>query len=143
MDTTITWRELEQLVEESPIPVLLKGVHSPQDARLAVEHGAAGVVVSNHGGRQLDTVPASIDMLPAVADEVGDEVEVFVDGGVRRGTDVLVALALRRAGRARRPPGRSGASRVGGEAGALRVLELLREEVELGLTLLGAPTPST
>src|SRR4051812_9895141 len=141
MDTTITWRELEQLVDESPVPVLLKGVHSAADARLAVEHGAAGVVVSNHGGRQLDTVPASIDMLPAVVDEVGDDAEVFVDGGVRRGTDVLVALALGARAVLVGRPALWGLA-VGGEAGALRVLELLREEVELGLTLLGAPTPA-
>ena len=78
----------------SDLPLLVKGVLTREDARLAVDAGVDGIVVSNHGGRQLDTVLAGIDALPEVVDEVGNEVEVFVDGGVRRGTDVLKALAL-------------------------------------------------
>lgn len=141
MDTTLTWEDFERFVADSPLPVLLKGVHTAEDAHLACEHGAAGVIVSNHGGRQLDGVPASIDMLEEVVQAVGDRVEVLVDGGVRRGSDVLVALALGARAVLIGRPALWGLT-VGGEAGARRVLELLREEVELGLTLLGTPTPA-
>ena len=140
MDLTLTWRDLEALVDESPVPVLVKGIHHPADAVRAVEHGAAGVIVSNHGGRQLDGVPASIDMLAPVVDAVGDEVEVLVDGGIRRGTDVLTALALgARAVLVGRPL--LWGLVCDGEDGAAHVLELLRAEVELGMTLLGTATP--
>ena len=81
-------------MSDSPVPVLLKGVQTGEDARLAAEHGAAGIVVSNHGGRQLDTVAATIDLLPECVEAVDGRIEVLVDGGIRRGTDVLVALAL-------------------------------------------------
>jgi isopentenyl diphosphate isomerase/L-lactate dehydrogenase-like FMN-dependent dehydrogenase len=141
MDTSLTWRDLEQVVADSPLPVVLKGVHSAQDARLACEHGAAGVIVSNHGGRQLDTVPATIDLLPAVAEAVDGRIEVLVDGGVRRGTDVCVALALGARAVLVGRPALWGLT-VGGEAGARHVLELLRDELELALTLLGCPTPA-
>jgi isopentenyl diphosphate isomerase/L-lactate dehydrogenase-like FMN-dependent dehydrogenase len=138
LDTSITWSDLERLCTDCPLPVIVKGVHTAEDARLAADHGAAGVIVSNHGGRQLDGVPAALDMLPEVAEEVGERVEVLMDGGVRRGTDVLVALALgARAVLVGRPI--LWGLACGGEAGALRVLEILRAEIELGLTLLGAP----
>jgi isopentenyl diphosphate isomerase/L-lactate dehydrogenase-like FMN-dependent dehydrogenase len=141
VDPSVTWKDLERLVEAVDVPVLVKGVHAAADARLAVQHGAAGVVVSNHGGRQLDNVPAGIDLLEDVVQEVGGEVEVFVDGGVRRGTDVLVALALgARAVLVGRPMLYGLA--WDGEAGARWVLETLRAEVELGLMLLGAPSPA-
>ncbi|HEU4975651.1 MAG TPA: alpha-hydroxy acid oxidase [Baekduia sp.] len=141
VDPALTWRGFEQLARECDIPVLVKGVHTAQDARLAVEHGAAGVVVSNHGGRQLDGVPATIDLLEEVVQEVAGDVEVLVDGGVRRGTDVLVALAL---GARAVLVGRPMLYGLGwdGEAGARWALQTLRDEVALGLTLLGAPTPA-
>jgi isopentenyl diphosphate isomerase/L-lactate dehydrogenase-like FMN-dependent dehydrogenase len=140
VDTSLTWHALEELVNESPVPVVVKGVHTAEDALLAAEHGAQAVIVSNHGGRQLDGVPASLDMLPEVVDAVGDQVEVLMDGGVRRGTDVLTALALgARAVLVGRPI--LWGLACGGEEGVRRVLDLLRQEVELGLTLLGAPTP--
>jgi isopentenyl diphosphate isomerase/L-lactate dehydrogenase-like FMN-dependent dehydrogenase len=116
-------------------------VHTGADARLAVEHGAAGVVVSNHGGRQLDGVPAAIDMLEEVVQEVAGDVEVLVDGGVRRGTDVLTALALGARAVLLGRPALWGLA-WDGEAGARWVLETLRDEVRLGLTLLGAPSPA-
>ncbi len=141
LDPALTWAGLAQLVDESPLPVLVKGVHHPADARLAVEHGAAGVVVSNHGGRQLDGVPATADMLGPVVEEVGDEIEVLVDGGIRRGTDVLSALALGARAVLIGRPALFGLA-AGGEAGVQRVLELLRDEVELALLLLGAPSPA-
>ena len=140
VDTTLTWHALEELVNESPVPVVVKGIHTAEDALLAAEHGAAAVIVSNHGGRQLDAVPASLDMLPEVVDAVGDRVEVLMDGGVRRGTDVLVALALGAKAVLVGRPILWGLA-CGGEQGVARVLEILRQEVELGLTLLGAPTP--
>ncbi len=140
MDLTLTWRDLEALVQESPIPVLVKGVHHPADAELAVQHGAAGVIVSNHGGRQLDGVPASIDMLPRVVDAVAGRAEVLVDGGIRRGTDVATALALgARAVLVGRPM--LWGLVCGGEDGAAHVLELLRAELTLAMTLLGTATP--
>jgi len=140
VDASLTWPAFERLARESPIPVLVKGVHHPADARLAVEHGAAGVIVSNHGGRQLDGVPAAIDMLEPVVQELAGDAEVLMDGGVRRGTDVLTALALGARAVLVGRPALWGLA-AGGEAGARHVLELLKAEVELGLLLLGAPTP--
>jgi isopentenyl diphosphate isomerase/L-lactate dehydrogenase-like FMN-dependent dehydrogenase len=140
VDASITWDDLEGLASDAGLPVLLKGVISADDAELALEHGAAGVVVSNHGGRQLDAVPATIDVLPAVAEAVAGRGVVLVDGGVRRGTDVLVALALGADAVLVGRPAVWGLA-VGGEEGARRVLEILREEVELALALCGCPTP--
>jgi isopentenyl diphosphate isomerase/L-lactate dehydrogenase-like FMN-dependent dehydrogenase len=120
---------------------VLKGVLSAEDARLGVEHGAAAIVVSNHGGRQLDGVPASIDALPRVVEAIAGRAEVLLDSGVRRGVDVLRALALgARAVLVGRPVifGLAAA----GEEGAQHVLQLLREEVELGLRLLGCTSPA-
>jgi isopentenyl diphosphate isomerase/L-lactate dehydrogenase-like FMN-dependent dehydrogenase len=138
VDPSLTWKDLEQLVADSPVPVLLKGVQTGEDARLAAEHGAAGIVVSNHGGRQLDTVAATIDLLPECIEAVDGRIEVLVDGGIRRGTDVLVALAL---GARAVLVGRAAlwGLAAGGEAGARHILEILRSEIELGQVLLGAP----
>jgi isopentenyl diphosphate isomerase/L-lactate dehydrogenase-like FMN-dependent dehydrogenase len=90
-DAGLKWTDVEWLRSVSPLPVLVKGVLAPADARAAADHGAAGVVVSNHGGRQLDGVPAPITMLPAIRDAVAGDIEILIDGGVRRGTDVLKA----------------------------------------------------
>ena len=115
---------------------MLKGVLTTEDARLGVEHGAAAVVVSNHGGRQLDGVPASIDALSRVVEAVAGRAEVLLDSGIRRGVDVLRARALgARAVLVGRPI--VYALAVAGEEGVAHVLRLLREEVELGLRLLG------
>lgn len=141
LDAALTWDDLERLVAGSPLPVLVKGVLTAEDGRLAIEHGAKGVVVSNHGGRQLDGVAASIDALPEVVEAVDGRAEVFMDGGVRRGTDVVTALALgARAVLAGRPP--LWGLAAGGQAGAQRVLELLRDEITLALALCGCPTPA-
>jgi 4-hydroxymandelate oxidase len=141
MTPSLTWRDLEWIASESGLPVVLKGLLTREDATLAVEHGAAGVIVSNHGGRQLDGVAASLDALPEVVEAVGGRCEVYVDGGFRRGTDVLKALAL---GARAAFAGRAVAAglAVGGEAGVARVLELFRSEIELGLALLGCTTPA-
>jgi isopentenyl diphosphate isomerase/L-lactate dehydrogenase-like FMN-dependent dehydrogenase len=137
---SLSWKDVERLAGESGLPVLVKGIHTAEDALLAAEHGAAGVVVSNHGGRQLDGVAASIDMLPEVVEAVGSEIEVLVDGGVRRGADVAIALSLgARAVLVGRPV--LWGLVVDGAAGARRVLELLRDELVLVLGLLGCTTP--
>ncbi len=140
LDPSVSWRDLEWLAGHG-LPVVLKGIVTAADARLAVEHGAAAVVVSNHGGRQLDGVPASIEALEEVVDAVEGRVEVLLDSGVRRGTDVLRALALgARAVLVGRPV--VYALAVDGEAGVGHALELLRSEVELGLRLLGCASVS-
>src|SRR5215217_5128481 len=136
VESCLTWRDLERLRGVSDLPLLVKGVLTREDARLAVDAGVDGIIVSNHAGRQLDTVLAGIDAVPEVVDEVGGEVEVFVDGGVRRGTDVLKALALgARAALIGRPVlwGLAAA----GEDGVRDVLEMLRREIALGMQLLG------
>jgi 4-hydroxymandelate oxidase len=121
--------------------VLVKGIVRGDDAELAVEHGAAGVVVSNHGGRQLDTSQATAEALPEVADAVGGRCDVLVDGGIRRGTDVLVALALGATAVQVGRPALWGLA-VDGEAGVRRVLEILQDELDLALTLLGCRSPA-
>ncbi|MGH3490586.1 MAG: alpha-hydroxy acid oxidase, partial [Actinopolymorphaceae bacterium] len=113
----------------------------PGDARTAVQHGVDGIVVSNHGGRQLDTAPATVDQLPAIVDAVGGAVPVLLDGGVRRGTDVVKALALGAAAVAVGRPVVWGLA-AGGESGVARVLEILRTELAHTLTLCGVGTPA-
>jgi isopentenyl diphosphate isomerase/L-lactate dehydrogenase-like FMN-dependent dehydrogenase len=137
INTTVTWDEIEWVRELSGLPVLVKGILTGEDAALAVEYGAAGVVVSNHGGRQLDRVPASIDVLEEIVQEVAGRCEVYLDGGVRRGTDVAIALALGAQGVFIGRPYMF-ALAAAGEAGILRALELLREEFVNALGLLGA-----
>jgi isopentenyl diphosphate isomerase/L-lactate dehydrogenase-like FMN-dependent dehydrogenase len=136
VDPTLDWDALAALCESCELPILLKGLMAPADAELAIEAGAGGIVVSNHGGRQLDGVSATVDALPAVADAVAGRVPVLMDGGVRRGTDVLVALALGAQAVLVGRPALWGLA-VDGERGARRVLELLRDEIRLALALLG------
>jgi isopentenyl diphosphate isomerase/L-lactate dehydrogenase-like FMN-dependent dehydrogenase len=141
LDASVSWRDLEWVAGEGRLPVVLKGIVTAEDAQLAVEHGAAAVVVSNHGGRQLDGAPATLDALPEVVEAVGGRAEVYLDGGIRRGTDVAKALALgARAVLAGRAPifGLAAA----GEDGVRDVLELLREELALTLCLLGCASPA-
>jgi len=140
IDPRLTWRDLEWLHENAAIPVLAKGILTAEDAVLAADHGCAGVVVSNHGGRQLDRSIASLEALPEVVEAVGDRVEVLIDGGIRRGTEVAIALALgARAVLVGRPIVWGLA--VNGEEGVRHVLELLRDELRLALALLGCATP--
>ena len=140
IDEALTWRDLEELASLSDLPLVVKGVLTDDDARLAAENGAAGVIVSNHGGRQLDGVPAALDALPEVVEALDPEVEVLVDGGVRRGVDVVKALALgARAVLIGRPYVWGLA--VGGEDGVRDVLEMLREETRLALALAGCTSP--
>ena len=138
---SLTWRDLERIAGEAGLPLLVKGVLTAEDAHLACEHGAAGIVVLNHGGRQLDSVAATIDALPEVVEAVDGRLEVLVDGGIRRGGDVVKALALgAQAVLAGRAPLWGFAA--GGEAGARHVLELLREEIQLSLQLVGCTSPA-
>ena len=141
VDPSPDWETLASLAASCELPILLKGLLSPADAELAIEAGAGGIVVSNHGGRQLDGVPATLDALPAVAAAVAGRVPVLVDGGVRRGTDALTALALGADAVLVGRPALWGLA-VGGEDGARAVLEHLREEIRLGLALLGCRTPA-
>lgn len=139
IDPAISWRDVEWLRGLTKLPIILKGVVRADDARRAVEAGVQGVIVSNHGGRQLDTAPATIDALPYVADAVGGRAEVYVDGGVRRGTDVVKALARgARAVMLGRPV--LWGLAVDGEPGVARVLEIIRNEFDTALALCGCPT---
>lgn len=136
---SITWRDIEWLRSIARVPVLLKGILDADDAARAIEAGADGIIVSNHGARNLDTVPATIDALPAVAARVNGRVPVLVDGGIRRGTDVLKALALGAQAVLIGRPYCYGLS-VGGAAGVMRVIDILRTELELAMKLCGRPT---
>ena len=140
IDPSLAWDDLAELRALGPLPLVLKGIQTAEDALLAVEHGADAVVVSNHGGRQLDGAPATLDALPEVAEAIAGRAEVYLDGGIRRGTDVAKALALgARAVLAGRAPvfGLAAA----GEEGVRHVLELLRDELTLALCLLGCNSP--
>lgn len=138
-DPSLTWEAVEWLRSVSDLPVLVKGVVTPGDAVLAIEHGAAGVIISNHGGRQLDTAEPTVFALPRVVDAVADRVPVLVDGGVRRGTDVLKALALGARAVLIGRPSLWGLA-VNGQAGVERVLGLLRSELERAMALTGRAT---
>ena len=141
LDDAVDWRYVAELRERHEVPIVVKGLVTPEDARLAVEHGAAAVVVSNHGGRQLDGSIAALEALPEVVDAVGNELEVYVDGGVRRGADVVTALALgARAVLVGRPVLHGLV--LDGAKGVERVLEILREETENALALLGCRSPT-
>lgn len=135
-DRTLTWKDVEWLAAEWGGPLSIKGVMTPEDARRAVASGATGVTLSNHGGRQLDAAPAPVDQIAAVRDALGDGVEIICDGGVRRGSDVALALALGADGCSIGRPYLYGLA-AGGEAGVDRALTLLRREFERTLTLMG------
>ncbi len=138
-DPTLTWESVGWLRSITSLPIVLKGVATPEDARLSVEHGASGIIVSNHGGRQLDGAEPTLYALPRVADAVGGRIPVLMDGGVRRGTDVVKALCLGARAVLIARPFLWGLA-VGGQQGVEQVLSLLRAEVERTLALLGRPT---
>jgi 4-hydroxymandelate oxidase len=135
----LTWDDLATIRSWSSLPLVLKGILHPDDARLAVENGAAAVAVSNHGGRQLDRSPAALDMLEGVVAAVDGRAEVYLDGGVRRGTDALIAIAL---GATAVFAGRPFVAALGvaGQPGVGRAFAILREELERAMALLGTPT---
>jgi 4-hydroxymandelate oxidase len=139
LEPRLTWKDVEWLRSFAKVPVLLKGILDADDAKHAVDAGANGIVVSNHGARNLDTVPATITALPRITEAVNGRIPVIVDGGIRRGTDVLKALA-------------SGASAVGigrpylyglavdGSAGVAHVVDILKTELEMAMALTGRTT---
>jgi len=141
MNQALTWADVGDLASDCSVPVFVKGVLTAEDAGLALEHGAAGVVVSNHGGRQLDRSLATAEALPEVAEAIGDRGTLLVDGGIRRGVDVATALALGADAVLVGRPALWGLA-AGGREGVARVLDLFREELELALTLLGCGSPS-
>lgn len=135
-DRTVTWKDVEWLAAEWGGPLSIKGVMTPEDAKRAVASGATGVMLSNHGGRQLDAAPAPVDQIAAVREALGDGPEIICDGGVRRGSDVVKALALGADGCSIGRPYLYGLA-AGGEAGVDRALSILRDEFERTLTLMG------
>jgi 4-hydroxymandelate oxidase len=138
-DASLTWESVEWLRSITRLPLVLKGVMTDDDARLAADTGVDAIVVSNHGGRQLDGVDATIDALPDVVEAAGDRIEVLMDGGIRRGTDVLKAIALG-ARAVLRGSGYLWGLAAGGENGDADVLGLLRHDVHLAMALVGRPT---
>jgi len=135
----VTWELLDWLRSLTSLPIILKGILTAEDAVLAVKYGVDGIIVSNHGGRQLDGVLASIEALPEVVEAVEGQCEVYVDGGIRRGTDILKALALGAKAVLVGRPILWGLA-VNGAEGVEHVLELLRTELELAMALAGRPT---
>jgi L-lactate dehydrogenase (cytochrome) len=135
-DLTLNWKDIGWIKKRFGGPVVVKGVLDPQDAQLAIDHGADAIIVSNHGGRQLDGAPSTIRVLPEIVDAVGDKTEVFMDSGIRSGQDVLKALALgARAtfiGRAM-----NYGLGAGGEAGVTRALDIIRAEMDTTMALMG------
>jgi isopentenyl diphosphate isomerase/L-lactate dehydrogenase-like FMN-dependent dehydrogenase len=136
LDASLTWKDVEWLRGITSLPLILKGILRPEDAAIAVESGVAAVWVSNHGGRQLDSEQATILALPAIVETVAGRSEIYIDGGFRRGTDVLKALALgARAAFIGRPY--LWGLAAGGEEGVSRVLALLRNELEVAMAVSG------
>lgn len=139
IDPTLTWDTLGWLIETSPVPVLVKGVVRPDDARRAADSGVAGVIVSNHGARNLDTVVATATALPIVVDAVAGRVPILVDGGIRRGTDVAKALGMGADAVLVGRPAIWGLT-VAGAEGVAHVVDMLVTELMMAMALLGAPT---
>ncbi len=136
---TLTWESIAWLRGVTSLPIVIKGILTTEDAQLAAEHGVDGIVVSNHGGRQLDTTLPAIEALPDVVEAVAGRCEVYMDGGIRRGTDVLKALALGARAVLLGRPVLWGLA-ANGAAGVRHVLEMLRDELELAMVLSGRPT---
>lgn len=139
VDVSFNWESLAWLRSQTSLPIILKGILTAEDALLAVRHRVDGIIVSNHGGRQLDSVSASIEALPEVVEVAADHCEVYLDGGIRRGTDVLKALALGARAVLVGRPVLWGLAANGAE-GVRHVLALLRAELELAMALAGRPT---
>jgi 4-hydroxymandelate oxidase len=141
LDPGLTWKEIEWLRSLTRLPMLLKGILNAEDAVRAADLGASGIIVSNHGGRNLDTLPATIDALPEVAARMSGRVPVLVDGGIRRGTDVLKAIALGASAVLIGRPYLHGLA-VGGADGVARVINILRREFEMAMALTGRTSVS-
>lgn len=140
MKHDLTWADIEDLASECRVPVFVKGILTAEDAELALQHGVAGVLVSNHGGRQLDRSLPTAEALPEIAEAIDARIALLVDGGIRRGVDVATALALGADAVLVGRPALWGLA-AGGRDGVARVLDLLREELELTLALCGCTAP--
>ena len=138
-ESAVTWDDLDWIREVWNGPIIAKGVHTAEDARRAADRGVDGIVVSNHGGRQLDGVAATIRVLPEVVSAVGDRIEVLLDGGIRRGSDIVKALSL---GAKAVLVGRAYVYGLGaaGREGVARAIEILRTDIVRTLKLLGCPS---
>ncbi|GAB3696188.1 alpha-hydroxy acid oxidase [Spirosoma flavus] len=132
----LTWKDIEWLQSLIDIPVLVKGIMNPEDAERAIQSGVSGLIVSNHGARNLDTVPATIEVLPYITERVNGRITVLMDGGIRRGTDVVKAISLGAQAVLIGKPVCYGLA-CGGASGVAKVLNILREELELAMILLG------
>jgi len=135
-DTSLDWKSLEAILADTKLPWAIKGVLHPDDAAIATSLGAKAIFISNHGGRQLDGVPTALEVLPHFAKVLKGQTEIFVDGGIRRGTDIIKALILGAKGVLIGKP-MIWALAVGGEAGVIRMMQILEEELRLGMCLLG------
>jgi 4-hydroxymandelate oxidase len=142
LDTAITWADLEDIASNTKLPILLKGVLRPDDAERAVASGVAGIIVSNHGGRQLDTAVSGIEALPYVVEAVDEAIDILVDGGVRRGTDILKALALGAKAVMVGRPILWGLA-VEGQAGVEHIFAILRQEYDIALANAGITSSKT
>jgi 4-hydroxymandelate oxidase len=134
----VTWQDVDWLRAATTLPLWLKGIMTPEDARLAVDHGVAGIIVSNHGGRNLDTTPATIAVLPDIADAVAGRLPILIDGGIRRGTDMVKALAIGASAVLVGRPILDGLA-AAGQAGVAAVLNILKTEFRDSLALMGRP----
>ena len=134
----LTWPDIAWLRSSTRLPIVLKGIMTGEDAALAVEHGVDGIIVSNHGGRQVDGTLATIDALPEIVECVAGRIEILLDGGIRRGTDVLKALALGAKAVLIARPYLWGLA-AGGEEGVRQVITMLRDEIDCAMAQLGRP----
>ena len=137
-DASVSWKDLDWLRAQWPGKLAVKGILHPEDARLAVAHGVDAVIVSNHGGRQLDGAPSAVSALPAIAEAIDGKVEIIMDGGVRRGSDIVKAMAL---GANACIVGRAGlyGLAAGGQAGVAQAVSILQQEIDITQALLGVP----
>ncbi len=139
LDQSLNWKDIEWIASITKLPVILKGIVRKDDALRAIDYGAKGIVVSNHGGRQLDTSPATIEVLPSIAEAVDNRIEVLIDGGVRRGTDIIKAVALGAKAVLVGRPVLWGLA-CNGSDGVYEVLSLLKKEFDLAIALSGCPS---
>jgi L-lactate dehydrogenase (cytochrome) len=137
-DASVSWKDLDWLRAQWPGKLAVKGILHPEDARLAVAHGVDAVIVSNHGGRQLDGAPSAVSALPAIAEAIDGKVDIIMDGGVRRGSDIVKAMAL---GANACIVGRAGlyGLAAGGQAGVAQAISILQQEIDITQALLGLP----
>jgi 4-hydroxymandelate oxidase len=135
-DPSLTWRDAEALIASTRLPVLLKGILDPGDAERGVDAGAAGIIISNHGGRTLDALPATIEALPPIVARLAGRVPILIDGGLRRGTDIVIALAMGATAVMIGRPYLHGLA-VAGDAGVAQVVNILRQELDMTMALLG------